>query len=230
MSIRHRLATVLATASLFVVPAMTSAPAHAATGVCSGQRYCTVKNYIDVDGDGRRDQVGLVDWVYSDGSEGGAQVRVRTAKGKLLTTSHKTWWNGDGTWHGAAKIDGRAGYELVLATDMGAHMLGYRVVTYRDGRLVTLKAPGNQYTWWIDSSYSFNRGWYRSVKAGKAYLTSKSAVRNESYGHDLRVNRYVWRNGRWVSLSSTRTRHASDRASMTIGGWHVPYLKRFPSA
>lgn len=198
--------------------------AAAATTVCSGVTGCKVVSRADVDGDGRRDQVGIVNKSSSSGKRS-STVRVRTAKGRTMKTTTKGWWYSN-PWHGAAKIDGHPGSELVVVANTGAHVQFFRVITYRKGRLVTLKAPGKRQTWRIDSSYSFNFGWYRSTSKGKIYMTSKDAVRNVySSGHDLRIKKYQWRKGAWVRVSASRTRHASDRASMTVGGWHVPHLK-----
>lgn len=202
------------------------APSAAATRgtVCTGVSGCKVVSRADVDGDGRADQVGVTTRVASSG-ERSTVVRVRTARGLTLKTTTKGVWYSN-PWHGAAKIDGQPGYELVIGANAGAHAQFFRVITYRSGQLVTLKGPGNSYTWLIDSSYSFNSGWYRKTSSGRVQMTSKGAVRNvDSAGHDLRINTYQWRSGSWSRVSSSRNRHASDRAAMTIGGWHVPYLK-----
>lgn len=225
MGLKSLAASVGLAMALSTVPAVTTS-AQAATGVCSGVSYCKVVSRADVDGDGRADQVGLVqrskapqgDWVT---------VRVRTAKGRTMSTSHEAWWYGS-TWHGAAKVDGVAGHDLVVGTSVGAHLMTFRVITVRGGKLVTLKAPGNQYRWYIDSSYSYNEGWTRSVSKGVVSMTYRGAVRSTEWSHRLVTTRSVWRSGAWRRVSS-QTTTVSDRTGSTVGGWRVPYLKRFPT-
>lgn len=227
MGMKKIAATVVAAVALSGAPAvMTSA--SAAPGVCSGVKSCKVVARVDVDGDGRKDQVGLVQRT-SYPQNGTITVRVRTAKGRTMKTSHKATWYGS-AWHGAAKIDGRAGRELVVGSSAGAHAKFFRVVTYRSGKLVTLKAPGGARTWWIDGSYSMNAGWFRSTSKGKVYMTSKTAVRNwSSSGHDLRTTKYQWKSNRWKRVSSTRNPRATNRSAYATAGWHVPNLKKYGS-
>jgi hypothetical protein len=59
-------------------------------------------------------------------------VRVWRAKEILRTTNSVTQWPGC-PWRSAARIDGRAGAELVVASLAGAHYEQLRVVTYRKG-------------------------------------------------------------------------------------------------
>lgn len=220
-----------ATAAMAVGVSMAPAAlpsAGAATGVCTGVSGCTVVSRADVDGDGRADQVGVVQRGLSSPPTK-VTVRVRTAKGRTLTTSHEAWWYGRTTWHGAARMDGRAGYELVVGSSVGAHYMSFTVITYRNGRLTTLRAPGNAYRWGIDSSYSFNEGWTRTVsRAGTVAMTRRHAQRRTESTHILRTKRYIWRSGAWVRTSS-RTTVVSDRTGSTVGGWRVPYLKRYPT-
>lgn len=221
-----KLATAVAVAmAVSVAPAMTSG-AHAATGVCTGVSSCKVVSRADVDGDGRADQVGLVQRQASP--QGNiVMVRVRTAKGRTMSTSHEAWWYGS-TYHGAAKVDGVAGHDLVFGTSVGAHLMQFRVITVRGGKLATLKAPGNAYRWFIDSSYGYNEGWTRSVSKGTVSMTYRFAMRRNESSHNLTTRRYTWRNGTWRLASSKKT-VVSDRTGSTVGGWRVPYLKRFPS-
>lgn len=225
MGMKRVAATVVAAVALSGAPvAMTSA--SAATGVCSGVKSCKVVTRVDVDGDGRKDQVGLV---QSRANPMGhtVTVRVRTAKGRTMKTSHKAWWYGS-TWHGSARVDGVAGRELVVGKSVGAHMMQFRVITLRRGKLVTLKAPGNAASWPIDSSYSFNHGWTRSVSKGTVSMTSRYAQRRNASTHNLTTSRYVWRNGAWRLASSKKSVVANSKGA-TVGGWRVPGLKRYPS-
>lgn len=225
MGMKRMAAVAAAAVAVSGAPVLTTS-ANAATGVCTGVSSCKVVSRADVDGDGRADQVGLVQRT-SYPQNNTITVRVRTAKGRTMTTSHKAWWYGS-TWHGAARFDGRAGHELVVGSSAGAHARIFRVVTYRDGKLVTLKAPGGSWTWLIDGSYSMNAGWFRTTSRGKVYMTSKSAMRNMStYRHDLRTYKYQWKNGSWRFVSSTRNPRATTTSAYAIAGWHVPYLKTY---
>lgn len=216
--------------------AITGSGAGAATGsvgssgsVCGGVEYCRVVSRADVDGDGRADQVGLVEygdeWVTTK-----SVVRVRTARGRSMSRTIEGSWPGTTSWHGAAAIDGERGYELVLGRHMGTHAMFFAVLTYRDGQLTTLKAPGGAWTWYIDSSYSYNAGWYRSTSGGLR-VTAVASVRDvdstSSRPHRQTTTRYRWSGGRWVKASSS-VRWVSDSTAAKPSGWHVPYLKRFP--
>lgn len=217
---------VAAAVAMSVAPVLTPR-AEAATGVCSGVSYCTVVSKADVDGDGRADQVGLVQKAKNPFGDK-VTIRVRTAKGRTMTSSHDAYWYGS-TWHGAAKVDGVAGHDLVVGTSVGAHLMMFRVLTVRSGKLVTLKAPGNQYRWFVDSSYSFNEGWTRSVSKGTVSMTYRGAVRiDNSTRHRLVTARYTWRSGAW-RLASKKTTTVSGSVAGQVGGWHVPYLRRFPT-
>ncbi len=199
--------------------------ASAASGVCSGVKKCKVVSKIDVDGDGRADRVGIVQ-PQADPTGSTVRVRVRTATGRTMSTSQTAWWYGS-TWHGAAPVDGVAGKELVVGTDMGAHYTEYRVITLRRGKLVTLKAPGKRNRWAIDSSYSSNIGTTRTVGTqGKVRMTTRSAVRRNAKTHRLTTKRYVWRSGTWAPTSSKKTT-VTNRTAYAAGGWRVPPLKRF---
>ena len=123
-------------------------PAHAANA-CSGLSGCKVVSRADVDGDGRADQVGVR--IKTSGGTTKNTVRVRTAKGRLMSSqvTVQPWAK---SWHGAARIDGRAGYELVIPTNGQTEYLTYRVLTYRSGRLVTVKSPEKAWTWDIVGS------------------------------------------------------------------------------
>lgn len=221
-----RMAAVAAAAVAVSGAPMLTTSASAATGVCAGVSSCTLVSRADVDGDGRSDQVGLVQRA-SNPSGHTVIVRVRTAKGRTMTTSHTAWWYGS-TWHGSAKVDGVAGHDMVVGTSVGAHYMEFRVITVRSGRLVTLRAPGGAYRWGVDSSYSFNQGWTRAVSSGKVSMTGRYAERRTGSTHDLTTRRYAWRSGAW-SRNSTKKSVVSTSTAYAAGGWRVPYLKRFPT-
>lgn len=209
--------------------AVPAGAAHAAAkkpAVCRGVPDCHRVKQIDVNGDGRRDGVGMVNRV-SDGS-GTVTVHVRLSTGRRLAKTRRVeYWYGP-VWSGAARLDGRRGAELFLGRSSGAHALLYQVLTIRKGKLVLLRAPGGAKEWLVDGAYSMNVGFWRRVNDGKVFVTRRSAVRNASgHGHHGRDVRYRWRSG-WHKVSSTKRRYAKDKVAFGIGGWHVKGLRRFP--
>lgn len=215
-----------AVAAAIALGGMSAPSAAGASTACTGLSGCKIVSRADVDGDGRADQVGVR--LKSSAGKTINTVRVRTAKGRLMS-SQVTSVEWAKTWHGAAKIDGRAGYKLVIPTNGQTEYLTYRVLTYRDGRLVTLKTPKQAWSWDIVAEYAGFMGWSRSTRNGKVYVTSKIAVRNGGTSRfDLRTTTYQWKNGSWSkSVSSTRNKRASQKAADNVFGWNVPYLKRY---
>lgn len=200
------------------------------SSVCSGVDYCRVVSRADVDGDGRVDQIGLVEYGDEDTTTRSV-VRVRTATGRSMRRTIDGYWAGRTSWHGSAAIDGQRGYELVLGKDTGAHAMFFAVLTYRNGNLTVLKAPGGQWTWYIDSSYAYNLGWHRTMSSG-LQVTAIGSVRDHdvstSRPHRQTKTRYRWSGGRWIKTGSSAA-WVSSSAAGRASGWHVPYLKQFPS-
>ena len=111
-------ATLALTGAVLAVPAASSG-SPARNGVCAGVQDCRRVATIDVDGDRRADRVG---WHRINKKR--VQIRVRTAKGRLLRreVNVRYWWRG-GKWGGAAWIDGRPGAGSDLESYRGADML-----------------------------------------------------------------------------------------------------------
>jgi len=225
---RFGVLTAVAVASIAVPAGQATA---AARNVCTGVAGCKVVAKVDVNGDGKSDQVGVVR--SGTAEDGKITVRVLTAGGRLLKTSNAlTFWGGGNGWFGAAAIDGRRGAELVVGSTAGAHTEFFRVITYRSGKLVTLKAParlpGSASRWTMDCAYSSNIGVSRSVRKGVRYLTVRTAVRNDSgVGHHGRTTVYRWKSSRWVQLSTKAVRYRSDQSAFKICGWHIKGLRRY---
>lgn len=232
----------LATTGTRAAAATAAAPAAAgATSVCASVPSCRRVATVDVDGDGRPDQVGISAHhisAHTSASHGSITVRVRTATGHTLTTtsSHVIWFSKP--FLGAAALDGRRGAEIVVGDTMGANYEQFRVITYRHHKLVTLDEPPLAWTgkgmadaatrWGVDGSYSFNIGIFRSVDARHVVtLTLKTFERNATgRGHTGHVTVYRWHRGAWVERSSRRLQLADKRA-FAVGGWHVSGLRRF---
>lgn len=223
-------------------PASTTTPPAAVAAapldaLCAGVPACKRVATVDVDGDSRVDQVGVAGVKLADGGQ--IVVRVRTATGQTLqTTGRRVHWFAK-PFFGAAPLDGRRGAEIVVGDTMGAHYQQFRVITYRAGKLVTLKAPplvwskdgANRPTsrWAVDGSYRFNTGVTRSVSADRSVmLTMRTLERRDSgRGHVGQATHYRWSGGRWVKVSAQSLRVSSDKRAYAVGGWHVPGLRRF---
>lgn len=212
--------------------AATAAPStgsDARAGVCAGVKHCHRVAVIDVDGDRRADRVG-----WRQLSKNKAQIRVRTADGELLRrTVGVRYWPGGGAWGDAAWIDGHRGAELLIGAGAGAHASHYRMLTYRNGRLVGEKSPWHasiKGRWAVDASVMFYAGWDRNVgRRGRITMTMKMAERNRNgHGfHGFNV-RYEWRDGDWKRLARTKHTYKHDRQARRIAGWHVAHLDRWP--
>lgn len=221
------------------LPLASPPPAEAAARtVCTGVARCQVVAHTDVDGDGEADEVGMAaDLRHSDAGKGVVTVRVRTAAGETLSTTSRSisWFGADAdAWFGAARIDGRRGRELVVGQRMGAHSSSYRVITYRHGELVTLRAPkapsltgraDDTTTWYTDAALNFHDGYTRSRTKGVTYVKLTTAERDPSgTSHHGWTARYRWAHGGWRLLSVKRAHYASDAAVQRTAGWHVSGL------
>jgi hypothetical protein len=219
-------------------PARSAAAAAAVRTVCTGVARCHVVARTDVDGDGRTDQVGMVaDLRASDANRGIVTIRVRTADGKTLATTRRSvaWFGKDAdAWYGAAHIDGRRGTELVVGQQMGAHSTFFRVITYRGGALVTLRAPkppartgrvDDTSLWYTDASVNFHDGYTRSRSKGAVYMNLTTAERNASgKGHSGWNARYRWAHGGWHLVLVKRVHYTTEAGVAHAGGWHVAGL------
>ncbi len=198
--------------------------------MCQGVDYCRLVSRADVDGDRRADQVALVE--YGDKyTTTRSVVRVRTAYGRTMTRTIDGHWSGETSWHGSAAIDGRPGYELVIGRHTGAHMKQYAVLTFRNGQLATLKAPGGAWTWMTDNSYSWCAGWHRTTSNGQVVVTFGFAERdfNQTSGdprYRVKKSKYVWSNGWWKPAGSKTSGWVGGAEAVKVVGWRIPYLPR----
>jgi hypothetical protein len=228
----RRLSAGLVVLALAAVPQV---PANAATrSVCTGVKGCKVVASADIDGDGRSDQVGVASRGITKAGGGTIKVRVKTAKGKVLqTTGSQALW-GYQPFHGVASIDGERGKEIVVGDSVGAHTLQWRIVTYRNGKLVSLKPPPGTWIlrpsrWTTDGSATTHIGWSRKVSSkGKISLVHKTAVGDPGRGGTGRTTTYLWKSGRWVKTSSVKKKYSSFKAATAIEGWHIKGLRVWP--
>lgn len=245
-----RLTTALATASLLAAGLVAAPTATAATGACTGVSGCLVVGKADVDGDGRADQIGIVnkkvDAVRYAGTRGSATVRVRTAKGKTLTSSTTgISWYSSNAYFDEAPIDGRKGNELIIGTKKGS-LLGdaaygdrrgrmnwseFRVITYRDGRLTTLRSPAGDsssgsYRWRMYGDHP-SVGFSRILSSGRTYVVRSRSDMSYATG-DLYITRvtYRWTGSGWSKYRTTKA-PTSENGARTIAWWRMSGIRRY---
>ncbi|WP_068402065.1 hypothetical protein [Kribbia dieselivorans] len=221
--------TVAASVALLATGFAGAGTAQAATpNACAGTPGCKVVSTADIDGDGRADSVGFR---VTTGADGGMKVttRVFTARGKRLWTTTQTSRvdrNPSYYLRGVAAIDGARGREIVVKTDVGAHTMYYRVLTYRNGKLVTLQSPKAGYRWITDGSIWSDFSYQRTTSTGLKMTTRESI--DEDRDGDFTQATYVsaWRNGSWKRLSTTKRYNVSPKVAHKYRGWVVPGMTR----
>lgn len=202
-------------------------PAQAAGGVCDGVAGCRVVARVDVNGDGVRDTVGVARRGTAGAPEGRVVVRVKVSPRRIVQTTRPTSYWYAGPFHGAAGLDGQRGKELVLGFTTGAHTSFHWALTWRDGGLVTLRAPGGDRHWVVDSAANVSLGWFRAKGTPPGRVTFRSAERvGTTKRFDARLRSYRWTKRGW-SLVSTENRRVSEATAWSWGGWHVPGLPRW---
>lgn len=199
---------------------------QARSAVCAAVSDCHVVAIRDVDGDGRPDHIG-----WHQVSQDVVQVRVRTADGSLL--AHRVgvhfWWGG-GAWGGAARVDDRAGVELLVGSMQGAHTPMYTMLTYRAGALVVERSPSPLSSrWQVDAAYGDYLGWWRHRVGGEVAMTQQIAYRDaDGTGFSGRDVTYVRSATGWTRAWTTRTTYPTEQEAAAIGGFHVTGLVPFP--
>lgn len=246
---RPALASAAATALLATGLAAAPAASAGTTGACTGVSSCVVMGTADVDGDGRSDEVGVVndyvDGVRYDRTRGDSTIRVRTATGRTLTTrTTGITWYGSNAYFDNAPIDGRKGAEIIVGTKHGP-LLGdtrygerpgrmnwteFRVITYRDGRLTTLLSPtgdstSGQYRWRMYGDYP-SVGFSRVLSSGRTYVIRSRSNISYSTG-DLYLTRttYRWTGTGW-SKYRTSTGVTDDMGARNVAWWRMTGIDR----
>jgi hypothetical protein len=141
-------------------------------------------------------------------------------------TRRTEYWYG-GVWQGAAHLDGRRGSELVVGHTSGAHTLFFHALTWRDGRLVTLDAPGRGVTWVVDGAANVAIGWQRRAGDPAGLIRHGFAARKSNGDMRLTVSTFRWRQGGWSRVERRVVDPATDRAAYAWAGWRVPGLQRY---
>jgi hypothetical protein len=196
-------------------------------GVCAGVAGCVIKARADINGDGRRDAVGIA----SRGKDGERAmiVRVKTSATHIDTVWRPTpYWIGP-QWQGTAQLDGKSGREIVVARTMGAHAQLYRSLTWRRGGLSAFDAPGPGGSWMIDSAIWTSVGWKGGANTPAGTIKHRIAVRTgDTRSHfEGTLLTYSWSRNGWDRVSSRTIPSISDRRAYRWGGFHVPGLARW---
>jgi hypothetical protein len=118
-------------------------------------------------------------------------------------------------WYGATHLDPVSGKELLVGSTSGAHTQVFTVLTYRQGALRKLHAPGGKHSYWsVNSSYGTgSEGWLCTsggVESRAVYPTNRHHTR-------FRVvrDKYAYGSGHW-----TRTDHVA--ATVAASRHHNP--------
>ena len=226
--IRHALKLVAASCAMAFLAGsgqpVAAAPAKDGQGVCEGVRRCHKVARVDVNGDGDPDPVGLAR--RKEGDESYVLVRVKVGPERIVTTRRKTTGFYGPPWQGAARLDGVPGKDLLIGYLSGAHTQFFHGITWREGELTTLDAPGRDVTWVIDGAYSISFGWLRRGSWPEGTIRKRVATRDESEEFKGRITAYRWKDGGWDVAWSKSVKPSEDEA-YSWGGFHVPGLQRW---
>ena len=199
-------------------------------GVCTGVSRCHVKAYADVDGDGSRDRIAIARRGANRAPSGAVIVRVKTGPNRIESARYPTsYWSGP-LWQGVARLDGRAGKEIVVGHSMGAHTLFYQAVTWRHGDLVRLNAPGRGRLWVIDSAYTVAFGWLRRSDDPVGRVIKRTALRTGTEpqsGFEGRAVTYQWTRDGWDKVVVRFVEPLPERQAYRWAGFHIPGLPRW---
>lgn len=227
---RFAAVTVLAGSLMSVTLGGTTSAYAANRGVCAGVEGCRVAAKADVNGDGRPDVIGIARRGSNGAPKGAVIVRVKTGPGKIASTrAAAPYWYGP-AWQGVAALDGKKGKEIVVGHSAGAHAQYYRALTWRQGRLVTLNAPGPDDHWLIDGAVWISAGWLQRGVDPIGTLRQRVAIRTGDATRspfEGTVTTYRWKPGGWTRVSSVTTNPLPDRTAYAWGGFHVPGLQRW---
>lgn len=201
--------------------------AQRASGVCDGVRRCHQVAKVDVDGDGTADPVGIARRGKDGAPHGKVIVRVAVGDTIVSATRKTMYWYGS-PWQGAANLDGEPGKDLVVGHMAGAHTLFFHGLTWRDGSLATLGAPGRGRDWVIDGAYSVSIGWLHRTSWPDGQLQKRSASRQESGKFRGTITTFRWTDGGWDRTAGKVIDPVSDKKAYAWGGFHVRGLKEYP--
>lgn len=214
--------------AVMVATAGPTSPAsgEASPGVCDGVRRCQQVAKVDVDGDGTADPVGIARRGKDGAPHGKVIVRVKVGDTVVSTRRKTSYWYGS-PWQGAARLDGEAGKDLMVGFSAGAHTLFFHGLTWREGRLVNLDAPGRGHPWVIDGAYNVAYGWLRKGSWPDGSIRQRVATRYETKRFKGTITSYRWQNGAWDRVSSRKIYPVPNKTAYSWAGFVVPGLKRY---
>lgn len=223
------LGLVASTFPLAVSTATAARENRAGPGVCAGVAGCRIVAKADVSGDGSKDVIGIAGRGAS-GSEGRAViVRVKTAPDHIVSTRWKSpYWHGP-FYNGVAALDGRAGKEIVVGQTQGAHAQLYRSLSWRNGDIVTLDAPGRSRHWLVDAAAMVSFGWQRRVMDPIGTVRQRFADRYDDPNGERfkgRITTYRWSPRGWDLVDRKTVYPLSDQRAYSWAGFHIPGLDR----
>lgn len=220
--------TIAATAGLALAGVGLAAPTRAAApDACEGRGSdCTIVSRADIDGDSQADSTGISARVLDNGLER-VTVRTHTADGERLSTytDSERRMGGEERHRGTARIDGVRGYELVIVDELGAHTAYNRVLTYRDGRLTTLKDPYHQWRWVTDGSVWSSAGYHRVDESSLGVqMFVSNATDNDGDGRfDQTLLRSRWAGDHWTKVTKIQ-RDVRPSTLEVYRGWNIHWM------
>lgn len=224
MHVRKLLGAGCALATLAAMgPWAPAAAGKAGPGVCDGVRRCHQVAEVDVDGDGTADPVGIARRGKDGAPHGKVIVRVKVGDTIVSTRRTTSYWYGS-PWQGAATLDGEPGKDLMVGYTAGAHTLFFRALTWREGKLANLDAPGRGRTWTIDGAVNSVYGWLRRGSWPEGTIRRRVADRYETKQFTGTVTSFRWTNGGWEKVETKKFRRMSQDKAYSWSGFHVPGL------
>lgn len=199
--------------------------------VCTDVAACREVASVDVDGDGKKDDVALVGETPRAGT---VIVRVKTAT-TVLTTSVDYSNVGDrSVWKGSSDIDGVPGAELVILETAGAHVLVSTVLTVRDRKLVILPSPDEitlpdgevvSRSWTEDGAVNYGAGITCSLDKTVTISRFTGLSDDTVKAHQ---STYRWRVAGWdVVRDSGEQEISRDAITDDYYGWRCEGIKKF---
>jgi hypothetical protein len=188
------------------------------------EEHICKRHTADVDGDGKPDQITIqvprsaISQVYFHGVY---SVHIDFATGKGISTPERAAnWpqyasHGGDLWIGATQLDHVPGMELVLGNQQQPAFTGYRVLTWRDGRLVWLPTPVQ--AWFAHAAPNTGSQAFVCTPDGVAF---HSAIPLDSAHTRYReVDRsFVWRKTAWHQVSN-RSYHTDKQHLGDLVAW-----------
>jgi hypothetical protein len=217
------------TAALLVSPTGSAvASQREQRGVCAGVSRCHIAARSDVNGDGSRDPIGVARRGDEGAPKGAVIVRVKTGPRRIESIRRPLqYWYGP-VWQGVANLTRTDGKEIVVARTSGAHTLLYQTLTWRQGRLDVLTAPGQGNLWAVDSAATITMGWLRRPSDPPGRVTKRTAYRMDVEGpFKGKIAEFQWTRDGWRKVASRTISPLSQRRAYKWAGFHVPGLPRW---